>query len=193
MSVTGDKPKPEEAMGDILSSIKRIINEDQTGTAAPSESPPPDGDEEVLELTELEEDETEEKTLITSIFGEKPLQTRGLPPLPETACGASEVEMRSNRAVVEQLKGLREAAKIAKAINAEDQVTDAGVNAYVLKAIEPLAEAWVKENLPGLAEAQVKDVLRTAVQAWIDTHLEDLVERIVQEEVSKMVEQASRG
>ncbi len=184
-SEVGGTGKPDGAMDDVLSSIKQIIDEDKASHAPAGASESLD-DEEVLELTELEEDESEEATPIAFVF-EKRASTAGAPPTLDTK---SDEAARSNPAVVAQLKGLREAAKIAKDISG-DAPSNSRFEPYVMKAIEPMLEKWTQENLPRLAETRVDAAVQRALKDWMDRNLEAVVERVVREEVSRMVAQAS--
>ncbi len=185
-SETGTPEKSGGQMQEVLSSIKQIIDEDKASHTAAAIDLAPE-EEDVLELTELEEDESEEVSPLVTVFEKRPATSvRSSGPAVESAA-----EARTKPAVVAQLKGLREAAKIAKDISGE-QPGDAGaMGSYATKAIEPMVEAWVRQNLPRLAETRVDAAVQAALQDWMDEHLEAIVERVVREEVARMVAQAS--
>ncbi len=182
VSESGGSGKPAGEMQEVLSSIKQIIDEDKAQHAAASAE-----DEDVLELTELEEDEGEEIGPVVSIFEKRSSAAVGATPNK----AADPDESRSSPGVVAQLKGLREAAKIAKDISAEENGNAKRVDSYALKAIEPMLETWVEQNAPRLAEARIDAAVQEALQDWMDRHLEEIVERVVREEVARMVAQAS--
>lgn len=176
-------------MQEVLSSIKQIIDEDKAshgstshGRAAIDLAPE---DEDVLELTELEEDEADEVVPIASVFERRGQQA------PARAVGSDPAEARAKPAVVAQLKGLREAAKIAKDITGDQPANGGALGSVTAKAVEPMVEAWVNQNLPRLAEGRVEAAVQAALADWIDENLEAIVERIVREEVTRMVAEAS--
>ncbi len=190
--------KPAAAMEEVLSSIKQIIDEDKAGHAPAPVSQPAataaeheEDDEEVLELTELEEDSGEEPAPITSIFEKRPSRADAPRPIPPRTIDATrpQADPRSNPAVVAQLKGLREAAKIAKGIGSDADAQDARFEPYVVKAIQPLVEAWATEHLPKLAQDHIGVAVERALKDWMDRNLEAVVERVVREEVQAMVAQ----
>lgn len=193
-SETEGSGKPAAAMEEVLSSIKQIIDEDKAGHAPTATSEPAtaeEEDEEVLELTELEEDSGEEAAPITSIFEKRPSRPDALRAVPPRTIDAvrPQGDPRANPAVVAQLKGLREAAKIAKGISSEGVAQDGRFEPYVVKAIQPLVEAWAAEHLPKLAEDHIGVAVERALRDWMDRNLEAVVERVVREEVQAMVAQ----
>ncbi len=180
------KAKPDPAMGEILTSIKQIITEEQAVQRAPeqdADAPPKTeaGTDDVLELTDLVEDEDDEPLPASKVLG--------IAPQPRPAAGRPGDEVRSRPAVVAQLRGLREAATIAKEMGNEG---GGKVSPLVQEAIVPLAEEWVRKNLPSLTEKSISEAVRPIVQEWMDHHLPEMVERVVREEVSRMVEQAGK-
>ncbi len=184
-SDTGGSGKPAAAMEEVLSSIKQIIEEDKASHTASAPKASHD-EEEALELTELAEDHSEEPAPITSIFQKRP----PVQPVPTPAKEESEEAEPSGPAVVAQLRGLREAAKIAKGISADEAGGDSRLEPYIAKAIQPIVESWAQQNLPRLAQVHIDAALGIALKDWMDRNLEAVVERVVREEVSRLVAQA---
>ncbi|MEQ8650826.1 MAG: DUF2497 domain-containing protein [Kiloniellales bacterium] len=183
-SETGGAEKPGGQMQEVLSSIKQIIDEDKAGHSKAAIDLSPE-DEDVLELTELEEDEGEEIGPVVSVFEKRP----AAPTRPaERPAG----DAQGKPAAVAQLKGLREAAKIAKDISGDQSGSGGALERYASKAVEPMVEAWVQKNMPRLAETRADAAVQTALKDWMDRHLEAIVERIVREEVARMVAEASQ-
>ncbi len=182
------KAKPDPAMGEILTSIKQIITEEQapqrpseSDDEAPAKAEAPGDD--VLELTDLVEEEDDDEPLAGS-------KVLGIAPAIRPSAPAKQGdEIRSRPSVVAQLRGLREAATIAKEMGSEG---GGKVTPVIQEAIIPLAEEWVRKNLPSLTQKSISEAVRPIVQEWMDHHLPEMVERVVREEVARMVEQAGK-
>ncbi len=186
-SETEGASKPGGQMQEVLSSIKQIIDNDKAShSAAPVDLAPEH--EDVLELTELEEDEAEETAPLVSVFEKRPAAPARSAGNPSADDGA---ETRSKPAVVAQLKGLRQAAKIAKDISGEQPGADGALGSYAAKAVEPMLEAWVQKNLPHLVQSRIEAAVQDSLNDWMDENLGAIVERVVREEVARMVAQAS--
>jgi len=189
---TSDPDRPDHGMDDILASIRRIVSEErQVGAAAPTAASVPTAEPaggEVLELTDLVEDgdppdDDEEDERLAAM-------ARALTATAAAAVPAT--DPRETPAVVAQLKGLREAAKVAKALERGHDESQGPLAPSVLHAVQPLAERWVQAHMPEVARDSIEEAVRPLVQEWVDRHLESVVERIVREEVVRMVEMASR-
>jgi cell pole-organizing protein PopZ len=159
-------------MEEILSSIRRIIADEQTGgppDAAPAPSPAPPSaslrpaaptvelDDDVLELTEIAEDEA------------------GVPPLAPAPTPPTET-----RSVTDKDEGL---------------VSPTAASAST-SAFAKLTRTMAPDERPasGLAGRTVEDLLlellRPALKDWLDQNLPSVVERVVEQEVKKLARRA---
>ncbi|GAB5470901.1 MAG: hypothetical protein Kilf2KO_39310 [Rhodospirillales bacterium] len=204
-------PTSEAAMAEIMDSIKQIVKEGQaegsqaaptSGEAKPvSEASAPaappattetsqaeSDQDDALELTELVEDEEDEAagSLIGAV-GLAPLAAAASPPV-----AAPPVSRSANQAVVSKLQGLKQATEVAKQIGSGSDGAGGRIDSNVMRIITPLAETWVRQNMPRLSERTIEDSIRPLLQDWLDENLSEIVERIVREEVSKLVAQASK-
>ncbi|TWT10643.1 DUF2497 domain-containing protein [Reyranella sp. CPCC 100927] len=161
------KPHQDPSMDDILSSIRRIIQEDgsrqadaavKPSVAAKGDtmaSPPPRPaaaavrQDDVLLLTDLVDD---------------PDAARGAAPAPATA-----------RALASN--------PISSAMDRLARAVEAASPPVVAETPAPVASA----GGPTLEDV-VKDALRPMLQAWLDKNLPELVERIVEREVQRLTQ-----
>jgi len=161
-------------MEEILASIRRIIAEDgeQPAAAPAKEAPPattPPGPDEILELTEVVEEE----------HGAKP-----------AAVAMAEPELRPQPQPLaiepDGPGGLVSDAAAAASLAALSQLKQLGERREKRMSDIPLGEG------PQTIEGMVRDMLRPLLKEWLDSNLPDIVERIVHEEVDRLV-RASRG
>jgi hypothetical protein len=183
-----DKDAQEPSMEEILSSIRRIIAEEDKERDAPGEPPAtaaaapavaaatpepaaPDATEEedVLELTEIAEDEPEP----AAIEGEVAV----LSTTPATADDAStkETDVDTTPAGDELVSGTAAAASTSAL-------------AKLTRAAGP-----EQRKAPAVGRSMddfLTDMLRPMLKEWLDQHLSEIVERIVEEEVKKLARRA---
>ncbi len=166
-----DKSVSEPSMEEILSSIRRIIaDEDKVPPTAAAGTPATE--DEVLELTTVAEDDAESGPAPATVPGPPPT---GEPSLPPAASKTSRDEKEATTASGEPL--LSPAAAAAS-----------------MSAFAKLARPSASESPPVTAgitvEALVVQLLRPALREWLDANLPPLVERIVEQEVRKLARRA---
>jgi cell pole-organizing protein PopZ len=170
------KGQHEPSMEEILASIRRIIAEDgeqpaATPTAAaPAPTPPPAPPaakaEEILELTEVIEEEHPEPPP----FAPEPPKAEAPAP-PPAADGAG-------RLVSE--------AAAAASIAALSQIHQLGPQEEKRMSDIPLGEGQ------RTIEDMVREMLRPLLKEWLDSNLPHLVERVVQDEVGRLVRDSQK-
>ena len=169
------KGQHEPSMEEILASIRRIIAEDgeQPAAAAPAAAAPPPAaaqpqpaakGEEILELTEVVEDEHAAADATTA-----PPVTPGSPPVPADD---------ANRLVSD--------AAAAASLAALSQINQLGPRNEKRMSDIPMGEGQ------RTIEDMVREMLRPLLKEWLDSNLPHLVERVVQEEVSRLVRDVQR-
>jgi uncharacterized protein len=172
------KGQHEPSMEEILASIRRIIAED--GDAAPAEKPAPEKaakrDEEVLELTEVVEEDGSVVSLSTG--GTKkpspePPPKRAIepapPPPPEPE--PEPVQTDEDRLVSE--------TTAAASMAALSQLS-------TLSAQRPQISDMPLGDVNRTLLEVVRELLRPMLKDWLDTNLPPLVERLVQEEIRRV-------
>ncbi len=161
----------DPAMDDILASIRRILNEDET-PATPSASPP----DEPLELTEA--------MLVASPPPPEtpPAPTHvSLPPDPEPEGPPQPVPaVESPAQAPVTMEGL-----VAPAVAA---ATTAALG-QLLRSVAAERQAPVYRSGPSIEDV-VREELRPLLKEWLDQHLPPLVERLVRAEIERVVGRA---
>ena len=169
---------PDPSMEDILASIRRILNEDETNTPAGSDSPlaippapPPRATkDDVLVLDSsmmVGADSAPNPPSQPAPRQPAPPQPQPQPPSPQPAAqGASGL-----------LVAPEAAASASAAVNAL-------VQALVAERTTP-----VHRSGPTIEDV-VRDELRPMLKAWLDQHLPPLVERLVRVEIERVVGRA---
>ncbi len=168
-------------MEEILASIRRIIAEDgeQPAAAAPAPAPAPAAGpapaaappapaakgEEILELTEVVEEQSAEPPPAPEPPRPEPA------PIPASAPSAAD---SGDRLVSE--------AAAAASIAALSQIHQIGSQSEKRMSDIPLGDGG-----PTSIESMVRDMLRPLLKQWLDSNLPHLVERVVQDEVSRLV------
>ena len=159
----------EPSMEEILASIRRIIAEDGEEKSA-EPAPPAAEEEEVLELTEMVQDEPS--------------------PPPQAAEPDPEPEPVPMRPAAPAFAPRATAAD-------DDRLVSQPVAAASVAALSQLAAL---SQRPGLGigngqltiEEMVRDLLRPMLRDWLDANLPGMVERLVKEEIGRMVREAQR-
>lgn len=166
---------PDPSMEDILASIRRILNEDETNAAAGSESSlplPPAQPSRETSTRETPTRETKDDVLLldqSMMVGSgqaqdaTPRQPAPQPPQQPTTQGTASV-----------LVAPEAAASASAAVNAL-------VQALVAERTTP-----VHRSGPTI-EDLVRDEMRPMLKAWLDQHLPPLVERLVRVEIERVV------
>lgn len=202
------KTEQEPSMEEILASIRRIISEDgdegeaETEAAAPPtlhEVPPPDvdeedeGDEDVLELTEVvaEEPEPEPEPEIEAEPEAEPEPEMMTQPEMEDDSG---IELEDPIDPPEMEEPLVHAVA-----EDEDLVSDSAA-LMAGAAMSRLKEKPHSQESPSALgvgdktlEAITRELLRPMMKEWLDQNLPGIVERIVEREVSRVAEKIKAG
>jgi uncharacterized protein len=174
---------PDPSMEDILASIRRILNEDETNAAAGSESSlplppaqpqreaPPQRDAPPLREAQPAREAKDDVLLLDQSMmvgsdqaqGATPRQPAPQPPQQPATQGTASV-----------LVAPEAAASASAAVNAL-------VQALVAERTTP-----VHRSGPTI-EDLVRDEMRPMLKAWLDQHLPPLVERLVRVEIERVV------
>jgi len=204
---------PEPSMDDILSSIRKIIAEDEV--AAPAAPTPPrapqDEDDDILELTEADETDADgELEPVLADAGE--VADDGLAALmadtDEIDSDVEETGMERDPLELDQDQAEPGPATVgAGEVGTNGADTAAGLTAGVSEVLLDTSAASVASGAlqrlsaamtPGAAvpggartiEAFLADLVRPELKSWLDQHLPALVERIVEREIKKLVRDA---
>lgn len=180
----------EPSMEEILASIRRIISEDgdeegdgdvaaadsgdeaqpveavnDDATDEVEEMPEDDNDDDILELTDVIEDE-------------------------ETPDPAPEPEPEPEPEPAPEPEPEPEPEPVDEILVAEDKIVSYEVEEVSAAAMSGLTAALAANALVGdgnqTLEQLVKDVLRPVLKQWLDDNLPEIVDRIVQEEVERI-------
>ncbi len=186
------KGQHEPSMEEILASIRRIIAEDGEGAPAPpaAEEKPARG-EEVLELTEV----VEEDGTVVSITagGKKPFAEPPPPPPPPPPKAIFGVESAPPRAEPEPLP-----PPPPMPVESDERLVSQATEVASVSALSQLAGLGGRDQLGSLPlgdagrtlEDLVRELLRPMLRDWLDAHLPQLVERLVQDEIRRMSREA---
>jgi cell pole-organizing protein PopZ len=165
------KAAPEPSMEEILSSIRRIIAEDETsGQSATPDRPTDDEEEDVLELTEMVSDSEPPEPLSAAAKGEPPMApVSPSPPTQEKPAMPVEISepLVSSSAAAASTNAF---ARLAKAAAPDE------------RRATPVAEITV--------EQLIVDLLTPMLRDWLDQNLPAIVERVVEQEVKKLARRA---
>ena len=165
-----DRNVSEPSMEEILSSIRRIIaDEDKAPPGAATASPAVEDD--VLELTTAADDEAEPDAAPAEVPG----PAAGAQPAPDPAPARPTADGKDRVASAEPLVS---AAAAAASMSAFAKLARPG------PAEPPSPSAGIT------VEALVIQLLRPALKEWLDANLPPLVERIVEQEVQKLARRA---
>jgi cell pole-organizing protein PopZ len=171
----------EPTMEEILASIRRIISDDEAGTAAPAGSAigtpfdPAAGREDMPQSGAAEDGKGDDVLELTEPMS--PAASRE-DPRPESSPSAPAPAMASPLSV----------RPPAAERPDESRLLSAAANSAVSSAFGALAHTIVAENARTLEDI-VHEMLRPMLKAWLDDNLPALVERLVRQEI----EHVSRG
>lgn len=188
MSSASDRPAAgpaaatDQSMEDILASIRRILNEDETPAAAEAgaadgpEAPPadPPADEPFL-LTE---------EMMVSAPGAAQPAAASAPPRPEAPAAHPAPEALLAPAPEALLTPASEALLAPAAAAAA-----AASVGQLLRAVSAERGSAVTRGGPTIEEV-VREELRPLLKDWLDQHLPPLVERLVRAEIERVVGRA---
>jgi cell pole-organizing protein PopZ len=168
-----DKGAQEPSMEEILSSIRRIIAEDDKGQGEPAAAAAgatgdrPGGEgEDVLELTEIATDETA-----------------------AAAASAAAADAATDDS------SMKETDTVDRSASAEGLISGAAATAST-SALARLSRAATPEERKSSTTAGqsmdefITELLRPSLKDWLDQHLPEIVERIVEQEVKKLARRA---
>jgi cell pole-organizing protein PopZ len=168
------KGQHEPSMEEILASIRRIIAEDgeqpdaPAPTVAAAQPAPAAKGEEILELTEVVQEE------------------HAAPDPPELAPVAAAPEPERPPVPADDPDRLVSDAAAAASLAALAQVHQLGPRNDQRMSDIPMGEGQ------RTIEDMVREMLRPLLKEWLDSNLPHLVERVVQEEVSRLVRDVQR-
>ena len=193
----------EPTMEEILASIRRIISEDSSeppkpaATPVSAKAPPPQVQEDVLELNEVvaeeEFDEPEPpRVQEPPVHHQKPFEVvqererepvmppTPTPPRPQPAyTRPAAVQPESEVMLVEKEE--------------ETGLVSSNASSKAIAAFSQLARSMpVVKNEGRTLEDVVQDMLKPLLKEWLDQHLPGTVERLVQEEIDRLARQQQR-
>jgi len=207
------EPAPEPSMDEILSSIRKIIADDEAGDGAdprtparsgaaatsPNDAGAEDDDDDILELTEDDESPAADGLERAGVGDDVPTaphstaepESDRADPAP-AADGPTEPAQAELEADQDPAMQRIEAAGMAKAMS--DVLLDRGTAKAASGALHRLSAAMA----PGTAipegdrtvEAFLTDLVRPEIKTWLDQHLPALVERVVEREIKRLVRDA---
>lgn len=200
--MTDRKAEGEPSMEEILSSIRRIISEggDAGEKGAPGPGPRPETQGEVLDLTDVVQDDGTVVSLADRAKGKA--ETRpAAEPAEDTQPAASPAAIESaapaEMAPVAPPPPAKAAPKAPPPMAARDeglissetaQATAAAL-ANLASSVSHEVEAGVQVSLgaPGRTlEDIVKELLRPMIQSWLDANLPGITERLVRREIQRI-------
>ncbi len=201
----------EPSMDEILSSIRKIIAEDEVDEGANESAPappvdeppaaeaPPPADDDILELTEADEADVEvagEAAVVEETVDDEPAPVEE--PSPTTEATMEEAMMEDDPDMPEPAPSDEPTTDTVptpvSASAMSEMLLDSGAASAANGALQRLSAAMT----PGTAipegdrtiEAFLADLVRPELKAWLDEHLPGLVERIVEREIKKLVRDA---
>jgi cell pole-organizing protein PopZ len=200
--MTDDKTKDDEpSIEEILSSIRDIISDDDEEEKKPEEEPAAEEpqesepEEDVLELTDVADDEVDVDAMFDEEDNDDPLAGIDLnhPDDDDLEIFESEVQEEDNSIndVVESLDNEPE----TKPEPAEDDaLLNQAASTATVSSMARLAEnIAVSRTASGTTlEDIVRQLLRPMLKEWLDDNLPDVIERLVAKELERLAEKASR-
>ena len=180
-------------MEEILASIRRIIAEDgeqapaadKPTAAAPTLHPAEDSrSEEVLELTEVVEDE------VVQPAEPAPHNWASAEPAPHDGAPAAAAEAETFAAA--RLHDETGDRLVSDAAAAASMAALAQIQQLGGRKEQPMNDISVGDGQRTIAEL-VREMLRPLLKEWLDSNLPSLVERVVRDEVDRLVRDVRRG
>ena len=186
-----NKDAQEPSMEEILSSIRRIIadeEKDRPASMAPSRPTPPAAqDDDILELTDLAEDEPAPRA--PSVF-EPPVAAVPVPP----AAAPSPAPPAMMAAPALRNDPIKETTHVQA--TKEEAIMSAGTASASTNAFSKLTRAAAVEERPASpattrsVDDLMTELLRPMLKDWLDQNLPAVVERVVEQEVKKLARRA---
>jgi cell pole-organizing protein PopZ len=210
-----ENEESEPSMDNILSSIRKILSEDEQGTEVAGDPPPgeaqsPVTDQETNKETEmtsamevsepdLENDISEPKRelaedVLAAVAGSANLAAS------EDVAGPVGEKIRDGFADESNILELTQQmiAQPPPDIGAGDTILSNGPTANSTDALQELAKALLSKrdiaigNKDMTLEGLVREILRPLLREWLDQNLPYLIERLVKKEIDHMVNRAER-
>ncbi len=201
-----EKSDQEPSMEEILSSIRRIIadDEDETAPAKPAAPAPakPKPAESKARAPAEDEDEDEDVLDLTQVVEPSAAAARRDRVAGSEAFDSAtdELELEPEDAEAEPPPPPRAAPRPARAADASRRDADSLLSAATAErssgALAKLTRAAVAREPSPLAhgdktvEGFLAELLRPMLKDWLDAHLEGVVERVVEQEVKKLARRA---
>jgi uncharacterized protein len=185
------KGQHEPSMEEILASIRRIIAEDgDAAPGAPAVEEKPARGEEVLELTEVVE---EDGTVVSITAGAKKAAAEAPPPPPPKP--VFNVESAPPRVEAPPPPPV---PMPPMPDESEERLVSSATEVASVAALAQLATSGMRDQLGSMPlgdagrtlEDLVRELLRPMLRDWLDAHLPQLVERLVREEIQRMAREA---
>ena len=175
--MSDDKSQQDPSMEEILSSIRRIISEDNEPVAPetkkPAEGDDSDADGEVLELTQMvREDGT------TVDISEEPVESDDDKATPKVTDAEKPKETPADES---RLVGGNAADASVKALSELNRAAEAA---------EPKLVSPTIGGQGRTIEDMVMESLKPMLRDWLDTNLPTLVEKLVEKEIRRLVRRA---
>lgn len=167
----------DQSMEDILASIRRILNEDETREAVPATPTQP------AERRDAGRDEAEPLLLTEEMMvsaPEDPPPPSAEPPPPPAPASAAPEPAPAPPATAERPEALLAPAAAAAAAASVSQL---------LRAVTTERSAAVSRGGPTIEEV-VREEIRPLLKAWLDAHLPAMVERLVRAEIERVIGRA---
>lgn len=187
-----DKTVPEPSMEEILSSIRRIIADDDQDPADGPAAAADGSDVDVLELTKAAEDEPVSAAPAPDTA--KPASLAAPPPQPDVGKAPARAAPEPVAPAAAVQPPAAAATEPAAAAEDDASIVSAVAAAASMSALAKLARPATEAPVPGgsgpTVEALVIQLLRPALREWLDQNLPPLVERIVEQEVRKLARRA---
>jgi len=196
----------EPSMEEILASIRRIISEDGDEIAdgddvkasedtvaeaqAPSDEPAPaaepeDPDDDILELTDVVEDEAAPEPEPEA----EPEPEPAPEPAPEPVAEPEPEPVREPEPEPEPVRPVEPVVADGRLVSDEVEQVSAATISGLTAALASSARVGDGDQT---LEQLVKDVLRPILKEWLDANLPGMVERIVREEVERIADRARK-
>lgn len=180
----------EPTMEEILSSIRRIISdddEDEPEAEVAAEVDDDEDDEEILELTEILAEEDAESIVDDLLSPDDIDDLEFSQPEPEPKPVEEEVDMEMAMAMEMEAEPIAEVMEDVPNLEISDSLISAQVGDAVNKNFHLLANTLLAQNGAGqTVESMVMALMRPMLKSWLDENLPVMVEKIVREEIERV-------
>lgn len=180
------KATAEPSMDDILASIRKILNEDEPGDAAPAAAPAPAPEPLILTEEMLVSEPPAAEVEVSPppgvqivpppapVMAEPPPAPPPLEETPAVVLAAEPVAMQEPPMPETELVAPAAAAAAAASMGA------------LLRAVSQERSSAVTRGGPTIEDV-VREEVRPILKEWLDTHLPGIVERAVRAEIERVV------